>query len=178
MEKTGPFGLWQGMRLEEFENELKELAPCKYRTSSPPKPHSAFEFYVLQITPKTGLAWVKAIGVTTNTNVFGSELRNAFESMEKKLNGAYGSSKKIDLLMPGSIWEEPQYWMQALQKKDRVLGTSWNGESRATLKDSLSSVFLGATALDTEAGLISIEYSFKNAEQSDAEIAEAEDGAL
>jgi len=178
MIKRGPFGLWRGMSTHEFEGNMEQIGPFKFKIESPPKPHSAFEFYVLQISPGAGLSWVKAVGTTIATSGFGTELQAAFESMEAKLINAYGRNSKIDLLRTGSIWNEPREWMQALQKRERLLGATWDQETGAKLSDSLSAIYLGATAVDTEAGYIVIEYSFDNIAQAEAEIAAAEDDAL
>ena len=178
MERRGPFGLWKGMSLDDFGTELVEIAPYKYRTDTPPKAHSAFDFYVVQISPTSGLAWIKAIGKNISTNGFGTEVLTAFNSMESKLSATYGRTKKTDMLLQGSIWNEPREWMQALQKRERLLFSNWEFKTGAKLGDGISSVFLGATAVDTETGYISIEYSFDNFAQSESEIGAAEDDAL
>lgn len=121
MERKGPFGLWMGMKPEEFPGELKEVAPHKYSTSAPPKVHSAFERYVLEMPPKTGLSWIKAIGRDVQTNVFGTTLSGAFADMLQRLTAVYGRGEVNDFLMPGSIWGDPQDWMVGLLKRDRHL---------------------------------------------------------
>ena len=178
MERRGPFGLWKGMGLSDFAGELHEIAPFKYGTSSLPKAHSAFDQYILQISPKTGLAWIKALGKTISTNRFGTGILTAFDSMEAKLSGSYGGKSRMDFLMTGSIWNEPQDWMQALQNRERLLHVTWDNSTGAQLTDSLSLIFLGASATDTESGFIFIEYSFDNILESEAEVAAAEDDAL
>ncbi|WP_296270197.1 hypothetical protein [Pseudomonas sp. UBA6323] len=157
---------------------MEEIAPFKYITNIVPKPHSAFERYIVQITPNAGLSWVKSLGHTISTNRFGLTLLTAFNSMEEKLSAAYGGKIRTDFLMDGSIWNEPQDWMQALQLRERFLGVTWDNSTGANLKDSLSSIYLGATAVDTECGFIFIEYSFENSSQAEAEIAASEDDAL
>jgi hypothetical protein len=178
MSKKGPFGLWMGMNLAELGTEAIEVAPAKYRVSTVLKPHSSFEYYVLQITPQHGLAWIKAIGHTINTSVYGLELKTAFESMEKKLSATYGKGEKTDILLHGSIWDEPKDWMQSLLNRERILMTQWSAAHKSSLPETLSSVALVCGVIDTGNGYISIEYSFENAEESEAEIAAAEDEAL
>jgi hypothetical protein len=114
MIRKGPFGLWMGMTREEIGSESNEVAPGKYRVVTVPKPHSAFESFVLQITPKCGLSWVKAFGHKIETSVYGVELQTAFDSLEKKLFATYGKSNRTDFLMPDSIWNEPRDWMHAV----------------------------------------------------------------
>lgn len=176
--KKGPFGLWVGMQAHDIGVALEEIAPYKFRTSSPPKPHSAFELYVLQITPKAGLSWIKAIGKTVATNGFGYELQTVFKDMEGKLCKSYGKNSRNELLLTGSIWNEPRDWMQGLQKRERFLSATWDEKSGSNMPDGLSSLYLGATALDTDSGFIGLEYSLENHSESDAEIAAAEDDVL
>lgn len=166
------------MNSGDFDQALTEIAPCKFQAPSVPKPHSAFESYVTQISPVAGLSWIKAIGKTIETSGYGVEIRTAFESMEHKLTAAYGKHKKHDFLMHDSIWNEPRDWMQAALSKERVLMSEWSKESGAALTDSLSSVALVMGIYDTSSGYIAIEYSFENIVKAEAEIAALEDDAL
>lgn len=178
MARKGPFGLWMRMTLSDLDTNLSEIALGKYKADSVPTPHSAFERYVLQITPKCGLSWIKAIGHAIQTSVYGLELRNSFDSMEAKLTATYGKSQRTDLLMQDSIWNEPRDWIQSLLNKERFLMTVWSPDHGSSLGDSLSSVALLAGALDTSSGYIAIEYSFENSSEADAELSALEDRAL
>ena len=178
MSKQGPFGLWMGMTVGDFETPPNEVAPCKFQAPSVPKPHSAFERYICQITPNLGLSWIKALGKDVATSGYGIELKSAFEAMEQKLVTAYGKQKRMDFLMHDSIWNEPRDWMQAMISRERVLACEWSTATGATLENSLASIALVVGAYDTSSGYIAIEYSFENATAADAEIAALEDDAL
>lgn len=162
----------------DFAAQLEEVSSCKFIAQAVPKPHSAFESYIVEISPRSGLSWIKAIGKTLESNSFGIELKTAFELMEQKLVTAYGQHERFDFLMHGSIWDEPRDWMQALNSTERVLMSQWSNETGASLKDGLSSLALVVGALNTSTGYIAIEYSFQNKYLADAEIAELEDGVL
>lgn len=178
MSRKGPFGMWMGMTISDFEAPLDEVAPCKFIAPVVPKPHSAFERYVCAIAPRSGLSWIKAIGNTIQTSSYGIELKTSFDVMEQKLVATYGRQKKLDFLMYESIWNEPRDWMQSIVNKERVLMSEWSKETGALLTDSLSSVALVLGVLDTSSGYIAIEYSFENATKAEAEIAAMEDDAL
>lgn len=178
MSRKGPFGLWMGMSIDDFEGPLDEIAPCKYKVQDVPKPHSAIERYICEIAPRSGLSWLKAIGKTIESSCYGIEIKAAFDVMEQKLGAAYGRQKKHDFLMHESIWNEPRDWMQSILNKERILMSEWSKETGASLNDSLSSVALVLGALDTSSGYIAIEYSFENCAQAEAEIAAMEDDAL
>jgi hypothetical protein len=178
MERKGPFGLWMGMTLEELGVHYTEVAPGKYQPVSVPISHSAFESYVLQITPRLGLSWVKAIGRTIKTSAYGLELTTEFDSLERRLSAIYGQGRRTDFLMQGSIWNEPRDRMMAFLNQERVLMTVWSHEHGSSLKDSLVTVAEIANAMDAASGYLAVEYSFENSEDADAEVAETEDQAL
>jgi hypothetical protein len=176
--RKGPFGLSKGMIASEFAGSLSEIGPGKYEATVVPKPHSAFERYIVQISPRAGLSWIKGIGRDIQTSVYGVELVAAFDAMEQKLVAAYGKQERMDFLMHESIWNEPREWTQAMLSKERILMSQWSKESGAALSDSLASVALVTGVTDTSTGYIAIEYSFDNCESAEAEIASMEDDAL
>jgi hypothetical protein len=175
---NGPFGLVRGMRKDEFQCNLDEIAPYKYLLSEVPKPHSAFNMYVAMITPGHGLSWMKAIGKDVSTNPFGMEIRSSFESMKAKLENIYSRNDVVDFLMQGSIWSEPRDWMQALELRERVLMAVWESKHGSAMKDSLSSIALLAAARDINTGYISVEYEFDIHAAAEQAIASQEDEAL
>lgn len=167
------------MKLEDFgDGALIEIAPHKYKLDKPPRPHPAFEFYVLQIAPSSGLSWIKAVGREISTNGFGTSVSSAFAEMEGKLRSTYGNCERTDLLMLGSIWNEPQDWMMGLLKGDRLLASHWELSTGAKLTEAIESVFLGASAADTDSGFIAIEYALKNHAAATQEIDAAQDDVL
>lgn len=176
--KTGPFGLEMGMSMSEFNEPLDEIAPRKFYTKIVPKPHTAFESYVLTITPKHGLSWVKAIGKTIQTNPYGIEVQTEFSSMKSKLEKKYGKHDLMDFLMLDSIWNEPRDWMQGVCNGERVLMAQWAPKYGSVLGESLVSVALVVSASDTSSGYISIEYSFENTNEAELEFSALEDEAL
>ncbi len=181
MSHKGPFGLWMGMTTDDLraaQISPTEVAPGKYQFDNVPKPHSFFESYVAQVAPKAGLSWIKAIGKTTPTSVFGIELKAAFDTLESKLEKTYGRFDRTDLLLTDSIWDEPRDWMQSLLSRERYLMTEWSKANGSNLSDSLISLALVCSAIDTDSGYIAIEYTFENEAAADAEISSAEDDAL
>lgn len=175
---NGPFGLAQGMTLAQIGGKPEKIAPGKWRLASVPKPHSAFDEYIVQIGTTSGLCWIKGIGKIMKTSAYGSEVRSQFTDLKERLSANYGKSEDFDRLLPGSIWNEPRDWMMALLKKERVLLSSWSHESGATLNSELKSVGLVASALGTEEAFISVDYAFSNEDKCEAEIKKEEDGAL
>lgn len=175
---NGPFGLVRGMRKDEFQCNLEEIAPCKYILSKVPRPHSAFEIYIAMITPSHGLSWLKAISKDIETNPFGVEVRSSFENMKSKLENIYSRHDHLDFLMQESIWNQPRDWMQALENRERVLMTVWAPKHGSTMKDSLSSVALLAAARNTDTGYVAVEYEFDNHASAEQAVSAMEDEVL
>lgn len=181
MSRKGPFGLWMGMTVDELkaaQTAPEEIAPGKYRITNAPKAHSLFESYVLQVAPVAGLSWIKAIGKTISTSVFGVEIRGAFDNLESRLAQTYGKFDRTDILLTDSIWDGSRDWMQALLNQERYLMTQWSAEHGSKMPDSLASIALVCSAVDTESGYIAIEYIFENEAEANAEINSLEDEAL
>lgn len=157
-----PFGLRKGMTRAEMGLRFEELGNGMLRTESVPKPHPAFEAYIVQVGPTQGLCFVKGVGKDVETSVYGSELRTAYTKLRDQVAQSYGAFRETDTLLPGSIWSEPRDWMMALLKKERMLAATWNEETRATLKRDLRDIYLVTSALSAETGWISLEYYFDN----------------
>ncbi len=173
---AGPFGLEMGMTLDQIDKNAKMLAPGKYQTKLVPKPHSSFEYYILQISPKTGLCWIKAVGNDLKVNTYGHALQTAFDEMRQRLGTIYGSSELTDRLLPGSIWNEPKDWMPGLVKNERILIAKWNKPKNDSLKGDVDIVVLAAKANKRESGYLAVDYHFKNEANCDKEIdAQADD---
>jgi hypothetical protein len=73
----------------------------------------------------------------------------------------------MDVLGPGSIWDEPRDWMMAMLKKERLLLSIWE---KGFPKSGLKLVGVKATALSREMGFVSVEYSFDNEPQCSKEL--------
>ena len=175
---AGPFGLDMGMTLKDVGGKPEKVTNGKYKLTSVPNSHSAFEAYIVQISPKDGLCWIKAIGKDIPTSAYGIELKSAFNDMKGKLEKTYGNHKTTDLLMPGSIWKESNDFMMAMIKKERFLMAIWDVENGSTLTDNLKQIGLIASPARRGKGYISIEYSFSNEKACEVELASQEDGAL
>lgn len=176
---AGPFGLNQGMTLEQLSNKkLEKVAHGKYKLVKVPKSHSAFEAYIVQVSPKSGLCWIKAVGKDIPTSVYGLELKTSFETMQKKLEKSYAKHQTMDVLMPDSIWSDPKDFTMAMLKKERFLISIWDVEKGSILPDDIKQIALSAGVTRQDRGYISLEYAFKNYDDCQKELASAEDDAL
>jgi len=175
---AGPFGLSMGMTKEQIGGDLKEVEQYWYETPSVPSPSSYFKSYRLFIDKNLGLAKIVARTEAIKTNIYGTELKRRFQEMENLLLKKYGTNEKADYLRPGSIWNKPKDWMTALEKEERDLVAFWTKESGASLLDDLEGISLMAIALDSNHGLLFIEYEFSNFEECLKRIKAAEADSL
>jgi hypothetical protein len=175
---AGPFGLEMGMKLSQLPGKPEAISGGYYKLTSVPKPHSSFEAYVVKLSPSTGVCWIKGIGVDIETSSYGIQLKSAFEEMRGKLDSAYGKSKLSDFLMPNSIWNEPNDWMMALIKKERLLAAQWGKEYGSNLPSDLESIALMASPTGRSEGYLALEYSGHQKSKCDAELEAKEDDAL
>lgn len=174
---AGPFGLKMGMKLNEIDTKAKKIAPGKYFVSVPNQ-HSAFEKYVVQVAPQTGLCYIKAIGKDIATSAYGVELKSEFYDMKEKLDKTYGKGKATDRLMYDSIWDEPNEWMMGLIKKERLLFVIWENSSGKNVKGNIKNIAMAAQPSSRSKGYIAIDYTFSNNDKCEQEISSQEDSAL
>jgi hypothetical protein len=165
---AGPFGFEYGMTKEQViaavgQNAVRKATDDALEITTVPKPHPAFESYVLIISPTRGLVKIVAVGNTIKTNGLGGEVRDAFTETQVLVARNYGSPEKaFDFLRSGSIWNDPQDWMMGLAKKERVLTSFW---AFVNSPNHITTMKLEAKALSAEAGYLALGYEFEGFEE-------------
>lgn len=179
---AGPFGLEKGMSYEQVKQACGGREPVSVGENRyliiPVKQHPYFVRYVAWIDSKDGLNYIKAIGADISTNGYGLEVRSKYDSLEASLCKTYGKCDRTSILMPGSIWNDPDDWMKALEKKDRYLMTTWKNKDGANLPDDIVGIYLAASANSSSSGYICLEYEFSNHEKIEAAKKEADDSVF
>ena len=171
----GPFGISMGLSKSGVESVVGapltevEGQPNLFVTTMPPRPHPSFENYVLKILPTAGVCQVRAIGVTIRSSSHGVEIQQAFNDLTTMVGDTYGEYRRVDVLLPGSIWDEPEDWMMALRQNERQLQAVWDEDKGSTLSNEVSSIILGTSALSSSEGYLILQYSFENEELCDSE---------
>ena len=165
---AGPFGIEQGMQ----KNQLKIVrgsGDFKYQIQ-PPKQHPDFKIYRVTLHPSTGVCRLFVMGKTISANAYGEQLRSQFNKIKGQLEQTYGKNKVHDYLKTGSMWKEPQEWMQSLNQGERVLSAFWDKEAGSSMKDNIKQIGLHVMSLDTSSalslvndkGYLGLMYTFRN----------------
>jgi len=178
---AGPFGLEMGMSLDEVTavcGQAPEEANGNFYKVIPPKPHPDFDIYVVEISPTYGVHFIKAIGKTITTSVYGDEIKNTFTKLVGSLDKTYGKGTVYDFLRSGSIWDEPNYWMMGLLKQERYLMAYWEKDTGEPFPGNIRNIGLGTKALSTESGYISLEYYSKDNKAAEEEAKKVTDSVF
>jgi len=142
---------------------LKDDGNYWYTTEELPKGNSKLTKYDLLITPKSGLCRILSHTDIMYSNSFGNQLKSEFEFFEKALTKKYGDNEKYDFVQSGSIWNDTQYWMMGLLKKERYLTAFWNKEIGSNLpQNNIKNISVNTIATSSEEGYISLNYEFLN----------------
>lgn len=160
---AGPFGLNFGESYAKLSKLglIRDRATQWYAVRSVSSPHRDFDEYRVLISPKFGLCKIVAFANKIQSDVYGTRLREKYESLEEALSKKYGEGKKYDRLKVGSIWNEPRDFMMGLAKDERILSTFWTGVDSAT-HDGVTSVSLKADATSSSIGFIALSYESKD----------------
>ena len=173
-EHHGPFGFEKGMTRDEIiklvGKEAIDVQGSKddvLELHTAPKPHQAFESYVLIISPTKGLLKVAAVGKTISTGDSGMELRTAFGEILTVLTRKYGTAKTYDMC-GGSGCSSPQYWMLSLIQKNRTLEAYWKPTEPTVPTSRISTIGLMTKALGINSGYIMCGFEFEGFEEYSA----------
>jgi hypothetical protein len=166
-----PFGLQMGMTRAQLGEVKQEVSRYKYQLASVSKPHHDLQTYVVTVTPKAGLCFIRALSPPVSTKSDGTELRSKFEDMMAQMESVYGKPFVVDSLQPDSKRTQPKDWMAGLLEKDRVLQARWSTvDDKLPLKPTITKIYVGTMALSSTSGHVIVEFYFTNYDDCTAEI--------
>lgn len=153
---SAPFGIpiFESKDALDIQSEL----PGEKYSVVAPRPHPSFQDYYVQASDNLGVVWVKAIGPSEAVDAYGNALRVNVDRVAEQVGRKYGTPEKTDVLLPGAMWDEPQYWMNALEDGQRFYSYTWK-RPRNELDDDLETVFVGASSFGGGQGGVIIEYA-------------------
>lgn len=165
---SAPFGIILYSPIETL-SVVQDLGHGNYLVEAP-SPHPMFEAYLVRATPALGVVWVKGLGTDIENDNFGTATRTLIDRLTEQLAQKYGRSEKSDFLMNGSIWTEPQDWMNGLVSRERYYSSEWSRPGATQLPDDLESIFVGAIPQNGYCATMIIEYASRKLDQAEAEI--------
>lgn len=164
---AGPFGFKAGMTLSELqkivgEKNIQEV-PQKdaYIILKSPSTSNKFKRFVAIISPDAGLIKIASF-YNIETNRFGSEIQNDYKEIKKALISKYGKpSSDFNFIRKGSLWTNPEDWMQGIKRGERYLYAGWVNKNNTDLSDEIETLTLKAEAESNEAGSLRILYELR-----------------
>ena len=79
-----------------------EVGGSLVRLASVPRPHPDLETYLAQATPQAGVCFVKGVGKTVTTSVYGESVQTTFNDLKTQLEGVYGWPRWSTASSPGA----------------------------------------------------------------------------
>ena len=164
---SAPFGIAIFAKKETLQI-VGEFPGEKY-TVTAPKPHPAFQSYIAQVSDTLGVVWVKALADAVPLDAYGNSLRSTVDKIAEQVALKYGRPEKTDLLLPGAVWNEPQYWMNAVAAGERYYSYVWK-RPQNQLEDDLETIFVAASAVGGGEGGTIIEYASTKLQDHEKEL--------
>ena len=167
---AAPFGFKMGMTIEEITEQCEEepsFVKDDIYLVKPIKKHPLFSYYAVYVNNKTGLYQIRAISDSMTCNDYGTEIKNAFDSVKDRITKVYGKPRIINKVDPSlsDYMKQDKQWFYNLKKGAQQLSAIW-GE-KTELPDDLSGIALDCVADNDvfhydDAHLV-LYYHFKNA---------------
>ena len=158
------FGLKRGMTVSQIRalgfGTLKrhENKEGFYYVENPEMPKDAWTVGFL-ISPKDGLLKVSFF-FRIETNAYGHGVKEKYKELREIMKKKYGKGEEYEGLLPGSMWNEPRYWMLGLMKGEREL--KWvKLVFDADNKWRLEGVAVQVDGVSLEVAVIEVGYEFQ-----------------
>jgi hypothetical protein len=155
----GPLGITMGDKPEDLGCERLDGETVLYVCKTVPRPYDGAAYYSVRSMPGTGICGIFIHGREVKTNAFGVQIRQAVDTVAADLAEAYGAGKKIDQLMSGSSWKDPQYWLIGLRQKERTYQYEWKSDK---LKHNVANVVAAAFTERSDQANVVVRFDFTN----------------
>ncbi|QJR35214.1 hypothetical protein [Gemmatimonas groenlandica] len=179
--RDGPFGLSMGMSEQAAKAATSGWSMIEqgfFTVEKVPRTHDAFVSYTLMFG-SAGLCKIIAVGRNIESDAHGTVLMGSFKSLEDGVSEKYGKpSEEHNVLQTGSIWNDPQDFMMALLKKERLFVTLWEKKADSMNIGHVKTIALQAHALDRSTAWLRVGYEFENFDACSKEVTKARNSAL
>lgn len=163
-----PFGLTPEMTFDEIISACDGIVPENIENDSyyffPVKKHPFFKQYIAFIDKENGLYRIRVVSDEIKTNEYGSELKQAFLDISKRVSEIYGKEKLIDKTSSDSIFlKDNSYWVKTISEGSRKYGAIWKAPKKKKSKYNLDNIYMYVTTQSyPQIGWIVLEYNFSN----------------
>lgn len=188
---AGPFGLRQGMTLDEVgPPAVLDGVGAFPLLRQVPVPVPDFPTYKPFVCPRHGLYGIEARTAEIKCEPDGRSLIDRFDDVVRRISAKYDRKGEDEsTLKPGSTLAGRNDWLEALRRGDRSIVHSWgplelysNEEGlvgiKPALPDSLLSIELKAESLFNDAGQLVLTYWFRNVVGCTQELKEKRDAGF
>lgn len=160
---SAPFGIELGSPTSELE-VLESFGGGRF-VIAPPRPHPAFETYVVESSDRLGVVWVKAIGFTMDNDAYGNGVQLRHEELRGQLSKRYGSPEMVDWIVSEALWKDSREWVMSLTQNERFYYARWE---RPSIPSDLESVYLGVGTDGNFASWLVLEYASAHMKEVEA----------
>ena len=107
---------------------------------------------------------IKVVSDEIKTNEYGSELKQAFSDISKRVSEIYGKEKLIDKTSSNSLlMKDDSYWVKTINEGSREYGAVCNAPKKKKSKYNLDNIYMYVTTQTyPQTGWIVLEYNFSN----------------
>ncbi len=169
-----PFGFDVGKHPKTY-GFCKKMKKNSYwwNCASAPRPHSAFETYLLQYVEGVGICIIKGIGATIQNDSYGTSLRSKIDELHGQLAKKYGTGEKNDFLKTGSIWDKANEWTIAIEKNERLYAYVWRTKDGFRPVENVIRLVVAAQAV-SRSGYAAVEFHLASNTACEKKISEEE----
>lgn len=116
---------------------------------------------------------IRVVSDEIKTNEYGSELKQAFLDISKRVSENYGKEKIVDKTSSNSLLlKDDSYWVKTINEGSREYGAVWNAPKKKKNKNNLDNIYMYVTTQRypsnsritsyPQIGWIVLEYNFSN----------------
>ena len=176
---NAPFGFEVNVSPSQYEfcspSERRDVYLC----TGAPKPHGAFDTYILWYFHNIGLCKTVAVGNTIENDAYGELARKRTDKIARQIEKKYGpATDKCDFLNAGSIWDEARDWMRALSRNERSYVYSWSRDRGYIPVGNVDTILLQVRGDNASEGYITAAFEFGNMSRCTSAKNEAESDAF
>jgi len=177
--ESNPFGLDLDKHPSQYGCSQHQDSKYWYRCETLPKPHPEFEGYAIRYVEGVGICNVNAIGKTIDNDSYGISTKGRVDAIAKQLKQKYGvETEKLDLRIPGSIWDDPDDWMMGIRRNERIYAYFWSLKDGFKPVGEVAQLSVGAQAVSGYKGYVKVDFHLKREPQCEAIIEKAEQDAF